>query len=154
MAIVSFFDQFPSFEGKTVEIRGFDSYVSIKDLNRILNKRFTDWRKTAFAQELLDELRAIYRMPIDWEGSPSQSRKPLIDYIRGGQRGIYVHPAVAISYCMSNPRFQARINAWLYNMIKMGTATPHVKDWSAAEYLRGVQYNRDDIEDMYGSRRD
>lgn len=147
--IVSFFDQFPSYGDQTVEIRGKDSYVSIKDLNTILGKRFTDWRKTKFAQELLDELGQIYRLPIDWEDSPTPNQTPLIDYRRGGNQGVYVHPAVALSYCMSNARFQARINAWLLSMGKWGTATPNVNDWSATEYLQGVQYNRDDINDMY-----
>lgn len=155
MAIVSFFDQFPSFEGKSVEIRGSDGYVSVKDLNKVLGKRFTDWRKTKFAKELLDELSKIYRCPIDW-GDPPSRQKPLVDYDRakGGNEGAYAHPAVALSYSMSNARFQARVNAWMLSLTKYGTATMHHEDWTATEYLRGVQYNRDDIDDLYGRRRD
>lgn len=51
---------------------------------------------------------------------------------------------------MSNPRFQARVNVWLLSMMQIGTANPHVEDWTATEYLRGVEFNRDDIKDMYG----
>lgn len=151
MSIVSFFDQFPAYNGQSVHIRGEDSYVSVKDLNKILGKRFTDWRKTKFAKELLDELSQIYRVAIDWGDSPTHYQKPLVDYNRaaGGNEGVYVHPAVALSYAMSNARFQARVNAWLLSMTQWGTATMHVQDWSAAEYLRGVEFNRDDIAEMY-----
>lgn len=149
-ALVSYFDQFPEWGGFQFELRGSDGYVNVSQLNKALGKRFTDWRKTKFAKDLLDELSQIYRVPIDWEDPPSQSPKPLVDYARGGSASMYVHPAVALSYCMSNPRLQARINAWVINMVKTGTATPHYKDWTALEYMRGIEFNRDDIRDMYG----
>lgn len=98
MAIVSFFDQFPEWNGQSVEIRGSDSYVSIRDLNKALGKRFADWRKTKFSKELLDELSNIYRVPIEGGGEFSTPlRKPLIDHVVEGNAGIYVHPAVALS---------------------------------------------------------
>ncbi|MEM9449789.1 MAG: KilA-N domain-containing protein [Cyanobacteria bacterium P01_E01_bin.6] len=149
-AIISFFDQFPEWNGYRFEFRGTDGYANITHLNKALGKRFTDWRKTNFAKELLDELSKIYRAPIDWENSPSQSQKPLIDYVRGGDAPMFVHPAVALSYCTSNPRLQARLNAWVVGMMTTGTANPRIDDWNAMEYLRGVQFNRDDITDMYG----
>jgi hypothetical protein len=152
MTILAFFDQFPSYNGQTVEIRGADGYVSVRDLNKALGKRFADWSRSKFARELLDELSQIYRMPIEAKGVENL-RPPccgLVDRVVEGNQGIYVHPAVALSYCMSNPRFQARINAWLLNLTQYGTATPHYQDWSAVEYLRGVEYSRDDIREMYG----
>lgn len=148
--IVSYFDQFPEWNGIRFEFRGEDGYVNVTTLNQALNKRFTDWRKTKFAQELLDELSQGYSMPIDWEDSPSRSEKPLVDYVRGDEQKMYVHPAVALSYCMSNPRLQARINMWILNMLTLGTPTPHHKDWTTLEYLRGMEFNRDDICDLYG----
>lgn len=151
MSIVGFFDQFPEYNGQQIQIRGADSYVSVKDLNKALGKRFADWRKTKFAKELLDELSLIYRIPIEGGGgSSTPSRETLIDHVIEGNAGIYVHPAVALSYAMSNARFQARVNAWLLSMTRWGTATVHHADWSATEYLRGIQFNRDDINDMYG----
>lgn len=151
--IVSFFDQFPEYEGRSVEIRGSDGYVSVTDLNGILGKRFTDWRKTAYSKDLLDELSKIYRIPIDLGESSQINSKALVHReFRGGREGnkIYVHPAVAIAYCSSNGRFMARVSAWVANMAMNGAATIHVQDWTAMEYLRGVEFSRDDIREMYG----
>jgi hypothetical protein len=150
MSIVSFFDQFPEYNGQSVEIRSIDGYVSATDLNKILKKRFTDWRRTKTAQDALQELSRIYRTPVDWAKSHSQRQKPLVDYIRGGRASMFIHPTVAIAYCMSDGVFLARVSAWMYNTAQYGTATPHWQDWTAMEYLRGVEFNRDDINDMYG----
>lgn len=152
--IVSYFDQFPEWNGIQFEFRGSDGYVNITSLNKALGKRFSDWRRNNFAQELLDELSLIYNIPIDWvtdSADPRSRLTPLVDYIRGNEGVMHVHPAVALSYCMSNPRLQARVNAWIINMLTTGTPTPHYKDWTAMEYLRGVEFNRDDIRDMYGN---
>jgi len=149
MSIVSFFDQFPEYNGRAIEIRGADGYISISDLNAALGKRFADWRRTKFAKELLDELSLIYRMPTGVENRQPLRQKALIERDAATSK-VYAHPAVGLSYSMSNPRFQARINAWILSMKEYGTATPHIADWTAMEYLRGVEFNRDDIRDMYG----
>jgi len=54
---------------------------------------------------------------------------------------------------MSNPEFQADINVWIYEMMTLGTVNPHVLRWTQEEYQRGLQFNRDDISDMYGDRK-
>jgi|GEM_PF-6095425 len=151
--MVSFFDQFPSYNDRQIEIRGKDGYVSVKDISAAINKRFNNWLRTQFAQDVLDELSIIHGLPIDYSKVSSQSQTPLIDYVRGGQGGIMVHPAVAISYAMSDARFFARVASWLTKMQQTGTATPHVLEWTREEFERGSRFNRDDIDDMYGSRK-
>ena len=147
--IVSYFDQFPEWNGFQFEFRGEDGYANVTSLNKVLGRRFRNWSRTKFAKELLDELSTGYGIPVH-SSDVSGDKKPLIDHVQGSQENMYVHPAVALSYCMSNPRLQARINMWIINMLTIGTPNPHHKDWTALEYLRGVQFNRDDITDMYG----
>lgn len=150
MSIVSFFDQFPEYNGVKIGIRGEDGYFDVTAMSKVLGKRFTDWRKTKFAQELLDELTVQTGIPVDWENPPSQSRKPLIDYSRGGSSSMFVHPYIALSYAMSNPRFQARINIWIVDLLTLGTVNPHYLKWSQEEYNRGLSFNREDIAEIYG----
>jgi hypothetical protein len=53
---------------------------------------------------------------------------------------------------MSVPEFQAEVNIWIVDMLTMRTVNPHVLQWSPAEYLRGMEMVRDDIEEIYGKR--
>lgn len=150
--MVSFFDQFPSYNGHEIKFRGKDGYVEVKGISAAINKRFNDWTKTKFAQEVLDELSLIHDIPIDYDDPRSQFQTPLIDYVRGGQEGVIVHPTVAFAYSMSNARFFARVASWLTNMQQTGTVNPHVLEWTRDEFERGNRFNRDDIDDLYGRR--
>jgi KilA-N domain len=164
-AIVSFFDQFPEYNGQKIEIRGTDGYFCATDMSQVLEKRFTDWRKTQFAQRLLVRLSERLRLPLDWENSPSRTQNilggrilpgkkqtPLVDYVPGRGEKIWVHPAAAMSYAMSNPEFQADINVWIYELMTSGTVNVHVLKWTTEEIKRGLQYNRDDVDELYGRR--
>jgi hypothetical protein len=97
-AMVSFFDQFPLYNGVKISIRGTDGYFSATDMSKAMGKRFRNWTRTKFAQELLDELSKINGIPIDYDNCRSQTQTPLIDYVRGGQGGIFVHSSVAEEY--------------------------------------------------------
>ena len=156
--MVSFFDNFPEYNGQKIEIRGKDGYVSVRDISKAIGKRFNDWTRTKFAKEVLDELSLQTKLPIarenneksDYAHMRSRSQAPLIDYVRGNEESIFVHPSVAFAYSMSNARFFARISLWLTQLHETGTVNPHVQQWTKDEYERGLKFNRDDITDMYG----
>ncbi|HLO48756.1 MAG TPA: KilA-N domain-containing protein [Kamptonema sp.] len=152
--MVSWFDQFPSFDGNTVEIRGKDGYFSATDMNRILGKRVAEWRKTSFAKRLLARLSEKSGMPIEQklQTRGEQSSTPataLIQYDTDGDQKTWLHPYVAMSYAMSNPEFQAEINMWVVDLLTLGTVNPHILLWTQEEFQRGLKFNRDDINDMY-----
>lgn len=152
-AIVSFFDQFPEYNGRKIEIRGKDGYVCAGDISKAINKRFSNWKRTGFAQEVLEELSLQTGIPIDREGvlnTEHPLKTPLIDYVRESGGKIFVHPSVAFAYSMSEARFFARISIWLSDLATLGTVNPHILQWTKEEYQRGLDFNRDDIKDMYG----
>ena len=103
--MVSFFDNFPEYNGQKIEIRGKDGYVSVRDISKAINKRFNDWTRTKFAKEVLDELSFQTKLPIahendeqsDYAHMRSRSQTPLIDYVRGNEESIFVHPSVAFA---------------------------------------------------------
>ena len=157
--MLSWFDQFPEYNGQKIEIRGKDGYVSVRDINKAINKRFNNWTRTRFAKEVLEELSLLTRLPIansemelisksDYSQMSSRS-KALIDYVRGDENSVFVHPSVAFAYSMSDAKFFARISLWLSQMQETGTVNPHVKDWTQEEFQRGLKFNREDINDMY-----
>jgi hypothetical protein len=154
--IVSFFDHSPEFAGQPIRIRGIDGYFSGTDMSRAMaafdgtSRRFNDWTRTQFARRLLSRISERSKIPIDYADLRSQSQTPLIDYVRGGTSGVWLHPYVAMSYAMSIPEFQAEVNIWIIDLLTLGTVNPHVLQWTREEYLRGMGFNRDDISDMYG----
>lgn len=147
--MVSFFDQFPEHDGRKIEIRGKDGYFSATDMTACLNQTFSDWRRTKFATKLIARLAQNLRLPIDYGDSRSRSQTPLIDYVRGDGQKMWIHPALAMSYAMSNPEFQADVNVWIYELMTIGTVNPHVLNWTRDEIERGLKFNRDDINEMY-----
>ncbi|MEG5173277.1 KilA-N domain-containing protein [Microcoleus sp. B3-D7] len=157
--MISWFDQFPEYNGQEIEIRGKDGYVSVRDINKAINKRFNNWTRTKFAKEVLEELSALTGLPVansDTElavqsgySKVSSRSKALIDYVRGDESSVFVHPSVAFAYSMSDAKFFARISLWLSQMQEMGTVNPHVKNWTQEEFQRGLKFNRDDINEMY-----
>jgi len=155
--MLSFFDQFPEYNGRKIEIRGKDGYFCASDMSEVLEKTFSDWKRTQFATRLLSRLSERLNLPIDRQNLGTHKIVsnviPLIDYVPGRGQKIWVHPALAMSYAMSNPEFQADINVWIYEMMTLGTVNPHVLRWTQDEYQRGLQFNRDDISDMYGDRK-
>jgi hypothetical protein len=157
-AMVSWFDQFPEYNGQKIEIRGKYGYVSVRDISKALGKRFNNWTRTQFAKDVLEELSLLTGLPVanadtelaiksDYSEMSSRS-KALIDYVRGDEGSIFVHPSVAFAYSMSDARFFARISLWLSQMQEFGTVNPHVKDWTQEEFRRGLQFNRDDIDEL------
>lgn len=153
-AMVSFFDQFPEYNGRSIEIRKKDGYFSATDMSAVLQKRLTDWRKTEFAKRLLTRLSEKSRMPIEQKfegvmGESGQSASALIQYDLGGDRKVWLHPYVAMSYAMSNPEFQAEVNIWIVDLMTLGTVNPHYLSWTKEEIERGQKFNRDDVSDLY-----
>jgi hypothetical protein len=157
--MLSYFDNFPEFNGQKIEIRGKDGYFSATDMSSILQKRLADWRRTDFAKRLLNRLSQKTGMPIEQRlstrGGEFSTTKAtaLVQYDIDGDQRSWLHPYVAMSYAMSNPEFQADVNIWIVDLMTIGTVNPHILKWTREEYDRGIQYNRDDIEDMYGARR-
>ena len=154
-AMVSFFDQFPEFDWRVIEIRKKDGYFSASDMSVVLKKRLTDWRKTDFAKRLLARLSEKSGMPIEQRfngtlGEKSQSASALIQYDLKGDQKVWLHPYVAMSYAMSNPEFQAEMNIWIVDLMTLGTVNPHYLKWTQAEIERGRQFNQDDIKELYG----
>lgn len=158
-AMVSFFDQFPEYNGQSIEIRGKDGYVSVRDISKAIGKRFNNWTRTQFAKDVLEELSLLTGLPVansDTElatksgySEVSSRPKALIDYIRGDKGSIFVHPSVAFAYSMSDAKFFARISLWLSQMQEFGTVNPHVRDWTKAEFERGLKFNREDLKELY-----
>ena len=159
MSILSYFDQFPEFEGTKIEIRGDDGYFDATQMGKAMEafdgkkRKFSNWTRSDFAVKLMSRISERSGIPISYEDLGAQKRapnqKPLIDWVSGRGNRIWLHPYVAMSYAMSLPEFQAEVNIWIVDLMRLGTVNPHVLKWTVEEYRRGLEFNRDDIRDMY-----
>lgn len=160
MPIVSFFDQFPEFCGVKIQVRGDDGYFDATQMGDAMEafdgkrRAFKSWTRNQGTQRLLNRLSEKTGIPVAHENLGEQNRspkqKPLIDWVPGRGNRVWVHPYVAMAYAMSLPEFQADVVIWLANLNRMGTVNPHVLTWTIEEYQRGLEFNRDDVRDMYG----
>lgn len=159
MSIVSYFDQFPEFEGTKIEIRGVDGYIDATQMGKAMEafdgkkREFNKWFKNQSTQRLLARLSERSEIPVTHDNlggiKMRPNQKPLIDWIPGRGNRIWLHPYVAMSYAMSLPEFQAEVNIWIVDLMRLGTVNPHVLKWTVEEYRRGLEFNRDDIKEMY-----
>ena len=160
MSIVSFFDQFPEYNGVKFHFRGSDGYCKVSSLNEAMGgKRFADWMKTKFAQSVVNEISKQTGIPVRTEvqgkgGELSTlSTRPkvgLIDAEVGRGKGVWIHPYLVTAYALQDPVLYARVSIWLTDLMRIGTINPHILQWTIEEYQRGLQYNRDDIHELYG----
>ena len=74
---------------------------------------------------------------------------PLIDYDRASGGNVWIHPYLVTAYAMQDPDLYAAIAIWLTDLMRLGTINPHVLSWTIEEYQRGLDFNREDIRDMY-----
>ena len=159
MSIVSFFDQFPEYNGVKFHFRGSDGYCKVSSLNKAMGgKRFADWMKTKFAQSVVGEISKQTGIPINTEFQEKGGRLStlssspkigLIDAEIGRGKGIWIHPYLVTAYALQDPVLYARVSIWLTDLMRLGTINPHLLKWTVEEYQRGLAFNRDDIKDMY-----
>ncbi len=152
-AIVSFFDQHPEYNGVKFHFRGSDGYCKVSCLNEAMGgKRFNNWTRTQFAQTVIAEISRLTGIPVDWESQEgySQMSTPLIDYDRASGGNVWIHPYLVTAYALQDPILYARVSIWLTDLMTIGTINPHILQWTQEEYMRGLEYNRDDIRNLYG----
>ena len=101
MSILSYFDQFPEFEGTKIEIRGDDGYFDATQMGKAMDafdgkkRKFSNWTRTSDGKRILSKLSKHLGKPIFWdEGSDF----PLVDWLTGRGNHIWIHPEVAKEY--------------------------------------------------------
>jgi len=74
----------------------------------------------------------------------------LIDYDRSTGGNVWIHPYLVTAYTLQDPILYARVSIWLTDLMRLGTINPHVLQWTIEEYHRGLEFNRDDVRELYG----
>jgi hypothetical protein len=125
------------------------SYVNLNDIAKPFGKRVNNWTRLKSTQDLF---KAFGEDPSYNGVSPFRDRNLRSEstgkFTQGG--GLYAHPDIAIQFAQwCSPAFALWVSRQVRHLITYGEVNLHYTEWSPEQRLRGVQFNRDDINDMY-----
>ncbi len=70
-------------------------------------------------------------------------------FVSGG--GIFAHPDIAIQFAQwCSPAFALWVSRQIRHLLTYGEVNIHYQEWSEEQYHRGVEFNREDIKELYG----
>jgi hypothetical protein len=120
------------------------AYVSLGDIAKPFGKRIDNWMRLEQTTSLLRE----------FSQEPSYNGIPPIKTKEGRGGGTFAHPDIAIQFAQwCSPGFALWVSRQIRHLLEYGEVNLHHTEWTREQHVNGIQYNRDDIEEMYGSRR-
>lgn len=151
------------FGGKFIGFIRSNAFVRLNDIAEVTEKRLDSWMRLKETKEYLE----AFRKDPSYNGmeplrvvkgnfSPNKSDTTDLRYHSTTfiQQGTWAHPDIAIEFARwCSPAFGLWCNRQIRHLLTHGEVNLHHKEWSLEQHQQGIQYNRDDIEEMYGPRR-
>lgn len=127
----------------SVEFYRSGAYCNLNDIAKPFGKRVDNWMRLKSTTSLLRE----------FEQDPCYNGNPGILTKEGRGGGTFAHPDIAIQFAQwCSPGFALWVSRQIRHLLEFGEVNVHYREWTSEQRLQGVQYNRDDIEAMYGER--
>lgn len=64
--------------------------------------------------------------------------------------GTFAHPDIAIQFAQwCSPAFALWVSRQIRHLLTYGEVNIHYREWSEEQYQRGVEFNREDIRELY-----
>ncbi len=134
----------------TVEFIRKGAYCNLNDIAKPFGKRVDNWTRLKSTQDLLEAFKS----------EPCYSGlKPIeVRYLRsegtgqfGSGGGLYAHPDIAIQFAQwCSPGFALWVSRQIRHILEYGEANLHYQEWSAEQIECGLEYNREDADELYG----
>lgn len=128
------------------------AYVDLNDIAKPHGKRLDNWMRLKSTKELLiafEEDLAYNGNPgiLARKGNRSDTSHPRY---HSKTQGTFAHPDIAIAFAQwCNPRFALWVSRQIRHLMTYGEVNLHYTEWSQETRLQGVQYSRDDIDEMH-----
>ena len=67
------------------------------------------------------------------------------------QQGTWAHPDIAIQFAQwCSPKFALWVSRQIRHLLEHGEVNLNHTEWTTQQHIIGIEYNRDDIKEMYG----
>ena len=124
----------------SIELFRSDAYVSLNDIAKPFGKRVQHWM----------DLKSTHRLLGEFSQDPCYNGNPPIRTKQGRGGGTFAHPDIAIQFAQwCSPGFALWVSRQIRHLLTYGEVNIHYTEWSEEQRLTGLNYNRDDIKDMY-----
>jgi len=134
----------------SLEFLRSNAYCDLNQIARPFGKRVKDWTRLKGTQELFQ----AFREDVAYGGA-----EPFVDrslrsastgqFVTGG--GLYVHPDIAIQFAIwCSPAFALWVSRQIRHLMTYGEVNLNYREWTTEQVAQGLEFNRDDIKDMYG----
>ncbi len=125
----------------SVEFLRSGAYCNLNDIAKTFGKRVDNWMRLKSTTSLLRE----------FEQEPSYNGNPPILAKEGKAGGTWAHPDIAIQFAQwCSPGFALWVSRQIRHLLTYGEVNIHYREWSEEQYQRGVEFNRQDIKELYG----
>ncbi|MGL5061430.1 MAG: KilA-N domain-containing protein [Microcoleus sp.] len=125
----------------SVEFYRSGAYCNLNDIAKPFGKRVDNWMR-------LKETTSLMR---EFSQDPSYDGVPPIRTKEGRGGGTFAHPDIAIQFAQwCSPGFALWVSRQIRHLLTYGEVNLHYREWTLDQHQQGIQFNRDDIHEMYG----
>jgi hypothetical protein len=145
----------------SVEFFRSGAYCNLTQIAKLHGKRIDHWMELKSTKELIADFESdpVYKYQtaiFAVKGNNSDTRDRADRYAKLGAKGVvgqgtWAHPDIAIIFAQwCSPKFALWVARQIRHLLAHGEVNLHHKEWTADQSARGLEFNRDDIKDLYG----
>ena len=129
-----------------------NAYCNLNEIAKPFGRRPANWMRLKSTQELFE---AFKEDPAYGGADPFLDRQLQSEstgrFVAVG--GLYAHLDIAIQFAQwCSPKFALWVSRQIRHLMEHGEVNLHHREWTIDQYIEGVEFNRDDIGEMYGDR--
>lgn len=139
----------------SVEFLRSGAYVRLNDIAKPFGKRLDNWMRLKSTKELFEAFsvdrsyngaKAFYTVKGGKTATSDPRDRPEIL----AEQGTFAHPDIAIQFAQwCSPSFALWVSRQVRHLLTYGEVNIHYTEWSEAETVRGRQFNKDDVNELY-----
>jgi KilA-N domain len=119
------------------------AYANLNDIAKLFGKRVDNWMR-------LDQTTSLLR---EFSEDPSYKGTQAIYTKEGRSGGTWAHPDIAIQFAQwCSPGFALWVSRQIRHLMAYGEVNLNYREWTEEQHQIGRQYNRDDVDELYGRR--